>query len=75
MSLSLILPINQDDIPSKVKEIKDELFRLDAERKQVGSLLKVIQDACSHPKTYSDGGGYGGPSFSTTYCEICGKGW
>ena len=53
-------------ISLKEKDIEKQSQLLNAE-------IARLQILCPHTKTTSDGGGYGGPDWASTYCDLCGK--
>ena len=71
-SVSVELPIRQEQVRDKVREIASELSRVRAEEKQLLSLLKAVRDACSHPSRES-GNTWG--RWEYTECKVCGKEW
>jgi hypothetical protein len=63
-------------IKDKYVKIIDKLKRHDAKRKLIEAELLALQHVCPHEnvKEWDDGGGYGGPSWSSHYwdCADCG---
>lgn len=63
-------------IRQRRKTIEDKLRKHDAARKIIEAELLALQHECEQRrgKTWSDGGGYGGPDWLTTYfdCPDCG---
>lgn len=63
-------------IAQRRKDIENRLRKHDAARIVIEAELSALQSECQHKKgkQWSDGGGYGGSDWSTTYftCPECG---
>lgn len=70
--MSFTMPTTQEDVGKTMKELREELAQINKQRTLITSLIRAVQEICTHPSSTFDNG-WG--RMSSTRCDTCGKVW